>query len=124
MLPLVDEELRKLAAHKMSHEAAGHTTPFDSKPANQQTGRMKTTLELPGDLVREIKLRALHDGSKLKDTMADLLRQGLTARQLRVTRTSRVKLPLVKCRRAAVLPPEQVADALLKQETAWHHEFS
>ena len=36
---------------------------------------MKTTLELPGDLVREIKLRALHDGRKLKDAMADLLRQ-------------------------------------------------
>ena len=85
---------------------------------------MKTTIELPGDLVREIKLRALHDGRKLKDAMADLLRQGLTARQPRGTRASRVKLPLVQCRRAAALSPEQVAGALLKQEAAWHHGAS
>jgi len=85
---------------------------------------LKTTLELPCDLVREIKLRAVHDGRKLKDVMADLLRQGLTARKPRVTRASRVRLPLIQCRRAAVLAPEQVADALLKQETAWHHEAS
>ena len=85
---------------------------------------MKTTIELPGDLVREIKLRALHDGRKLKDAMADLLRQGLTARSPRGTRASRVKLPLVQCRRAAVLSPEQVAGALLKQEAAWHHGAS
>ena len=107
----------------MLHRSAGHA-PFDSKPANQQTGCVKTTIELPGDLVREIKLRALHDGLKLKETMADLLRQGLTARQPRVTRASRVKLPLVQCRRAVVLSPEQVADALLKQESVWHHGAS
>ena len=121
LLPLVYEELRKLAAHKMSHEAAGHTLHLT---ANQQTGCMKTTIELPGDLVREIKLRALHDGRKLKDAMADLLRQGLTARSPRGTRASRVKLPLVQCRRAAALSPEQVAGALLKQEAAWHHGAS
>lgn len=85
---------------------------------------MKSTLDLPGDLVREIKLRAVHDGRKLKDTVADLLRLGLTARHPRITRASRVKLPLVQCRRAAVLPPEQVADVLLKQETSWHHGAS
>ena len=32
---------------------------------------MKTTLDLPGDLVREIKLRAVHEGSKLKDTVGE-----------------------------------------------------
>ena len=30
LLPLVYEELRKLAAHKMSHEAAGHTLHFSA----------------------------------------------------------------------------------------------
>jgi hypothetical protein len=40
---------------------------------------MKTTLELPDDLVKEIKLLAVQEGKKLKDTVADLLRQGLEA---------------------------------------------
>ena len=39
---------------------------------------MKTTLDLPSDLVREIKLRAVHEGRKLKDVAADLLRSALT----------------------------------------------
>ena len=38
---------------------------------------MKTTLELPNDLVREVKLRAVNEGKKLKDVISDLLRQGL-----------------------------------------------
>lgn len=38
---------------------------------------MKTTLELPDELVKEIKLRAVHQGAKLKDMVADLLRAGL-----------------------------------------------
>src|ERR1035441_4511804 len=40
---------------------------------------MKTTLELPDDLVKQIKIRAVNDGLKLKDAVADLLRKGLTA---------------------------------------------
>ena len=40
---------------------------------------MKTTLDLPNALVREIKLRAVNDGRKLKDTIADLLKKGLRA---------------------------------------------
>jgi len=40
---------------------------------------MKTTLELPDDLVKQIKLRAVHEGRKLKDAVADLLRKGLAA---------------------------------------------
>ena len=38
---------------------------------------MKTTLDLPNDLVREVKLRAVNEGKKLKDVISDLLRQGL-----------------------------------------------
>src|SRR5437667_6729983 len=40
---------------------------------------MKTTLELPDDLVKDIKLRAIDEGKKLKDAIADLLRKGLAA---------------------------------------------
>lgn len=43
------------------------------------TGCMKTTIDLPDALVKEIKLRALYDGQKLKDAVAELLRKGLAA---------------------------------------------
>jgi hypothetical protein len=40
---------------------------------------MKTTVQLPDDLVKEVKLRALHEGKKLKDAVADLLWKGLAS---------------------------------------------
>jgi hypothetical protein len=40
---------------------------------------MKTTLELPDDLLKQVKLRAVHDGMRLKDAVAELLRKGLAA---------------------------------------------
>lgn len=84
---------------------------------------MKTTLDLPDDLVRQIKLRAVHDGRKLKDAMADLLRKGLRPGASRTSaKPNRVKLPLVQCRRSAPLTPDQVAVALEEQETKWHRE--
>jgi plasmid stability protein len=39
---------------------------------------MKTTIDLPPDLVREMKILAVHEGRKLKDVAADLLRRGLS----------------------------------------------
>lgn len=38
---------------------------------------MKTTLDLPDELVREMKLRAVMQGRTLRDLVADFLRQGL-----------------------------------------------
>lgn len=38
---------------------------------------MKTTLELPDDLMRRIKLRAVHRRRKLKEEIAQLLEAGL-----------------------------------------------
>ena len=40
---------------------------------------MKTTLDLPDHLMREVKIRAAQQGKKLKDVMADTLRSGLGA---------------------------------------------
>ena len=42
---------------------------------------MKTTLDLPDDLVREVKIRAVRENRKLKDAIADLLRLGLSQRK-------------------------------------------
>jgi len=38
---------------------------------------MKTTLDLPSDLVKEVKIHAVNEGKKLKGAVADLLRKGL-----------------------------------------------
>jgi plasmid stability protein len=92
---------------------------------------MKTTLDLPDDLVKQVKLRALQDGRKLKDAVADLLRKGLTTADPPpaadgpvVTRDKKTGLPLIECKRAATgrdeLTPERVADILSAQEAVWH----
>ena len=94
---------------------------------------MKTTLDLPDGLVKQVKLRALQDGRKLKDAVADLLRKGLAAATNTepdvvaavVTRDKQTGLPLIQCQQAASwqeeLTPERVADILLTQEMDWHH---
>lgn len=71
---------------------------FDRKLENQQTGSVKTTLDLPNDLIREVKLRAVNEGKKLKDVISDLLRQGLGQPPATLTgvtaRRGRIDLPL------------------------------
>ena len=95
---------------------------------------MKTTLELPDALVKQVKLRALHEGRKLKDAVADLLRKGLAvAADPRpdavapvVTKDKKTGLPLIECQHAASaqeeLTPERVANILLAQEVGWQHD--
>ena len=38
---------------------------------------MKTTMELPDDLMRTLKLRAAHSNRRLKDVVVELLQRGL-----------------------------------------------
>jgi len=95
---------------------------------------MKTTLDLPDALVKQVKLRALRDGRKLKDAVADLLPKGLAADTAPageapvVVKGKKTGLPLIECKQAASpqdeLTPERVADVLLAQEAGWHHEAS
>ncbi len=93
---------------------------------------MKTTIDLPNALVKQIKLRALHEGRKLKDAVADLLRKGLAVPggtpgkrpAAPVVRDKKTGLPLIKCRHPASpreeATPERVAELLLSQEAEWH----
>lgn len=53
-------------------QASFTATQLDGKLAS-----MKTTLDLPDELVREMKLRALMQGRTLRDLATDFLRQGL-----------------------------------------------
>jgi plasmid stability protein len=66
---------------------------------------MKTTLDLPNELVREMKLRAAHEGRKIKDVVASLLVSGLAAesakRKATPARKGTLKLPLFKCAKNA-----------------------
>lgn len=82
---------------------------------------MKTTLDLPDDLMRAVNVRAAEQDLRLKDLIGSLLRLGLgleptTAAPPR----SRVKLPLIECARAAKpeaeMTPDRVAAVLLDQE--------
>lgn len=93
---------------------------------------MKTTIELPDALMREVKLRAVHEGRKLKDIVADLLRKGMAAPEpgagaaAYITTDPDTGLPLIKCRRPAPagseLTPSRVAEILLDQEVARFHD--
>jgi hypothetical protein len=49
---------------------------------------MKTTLDLPDDLMRDVKIRAVHERKKLKDAIAEFIRKGMAA-----PKTSRPKIP-------------------------------
>jgi hypothetical protein len=94
---------------------------------------MKTTIELPDALVKQVKLRALRNGQKLKDAVADLLRKGLSVvakaepvtGEAEITTDPLTGLPLIVCKRKPSpeeeLTPERVADILLAQEVEWHH---
>ena len=81
---------------------------------------MKTTLDLPDDLMREVKIRAVMENRKLKDAVADLLRRGMSRRSEPKIR-HRVALPLVRCASKASpgreMTPERVAGILLDEES-------
>src|SRR6476660_7374591 len=95
---------------------------------------MKLTLDVPDSLVKQVKLRALREGRKLKDEVADLLRGGLGAARRapakrKAVSSPRVKidpttgLPVIECRRAAArgeeLSADRVAQTLAAQEAGW-----
>jgi hypothetical protein len=92
------------------------------KPYLWYSGWMKTTLDLPDELMRQIKIRAVNENRKLKDAIADLLRRGLSQKSARSTTVRhRVELPLVECvheaRSDEEMIPERVAKVLLEEES-------
>jgi hypothetical protein len=88
---------------------------------------VKTTLELPDDLMRAVKIRAVEEKRKLKDTVAELLRRGLAGGPAAPAKAgNRVKLPLVECAHEAPpgeeMTPDRVAEVLLQEEAERHRE--
>lgn len=88
---------------------------------------MKTTLDLPDELIREVKLRAVVQGRTVKDLVADFLRQGLGLMPLDRTEkrptSERVEikergLPVIRCRPHAPATLMSAEELLkLEQET-------
>ena len=84
---------------------------------------MKTTVDLPAELVRAIKIRAIEENRKLKEMIAELLRRGLgegsSVEQEAVRH--RVRLPLVQTVHPAKpdeeMTPERVAAVLLDEDS-------
>jgi plasmid stability protein len=78
---------------------------------------MKTTLDLPDELMRAVKVRAAEDNLELKEVLTNLLRRGLAATAAKKSMLrNRVQFPLVKCTRPArpgdELTPERVGELL------------
>lgn len=99
---------------------------FDSKPVNQQACPMKTTIDLPPALVREMKLLAVHEGRKLKDVAAELLERGLgsekNASLSPTARKAAIKLPLFPTPKSAPASRMNTGELLAIEQETQHQE--
>jgi hypothetical protein len=97
---------------------------FDRKLVRWEAGQMKTTIDLPEDLVREMKLCAAQEGRKLKDIAAEAMRRGLRMPEPATTRgRRRVKLPIIAAPRGASsfdLTGERVHELEMQTEAESH----
>lgn len=93
---------------------------------------MKTTVDLPDNLLQQIKLRAVRSGQKLKETIADLLRKGLAASSQSPTRMARpvikeqpqTGLPYIECPTNATARRMTAAELVaIEQQTQTQEDF-
>jgi hypothetical protein len=102
--------------------------------ASLQTGklaRMKTTIDLPDDVIREVKLRAVLQRRPLKDLIAELLRQSLgmvpCPSETRPASSERVEigvggLPTFRCRADAPAARQSIPELLALEQSALARE--
>lgn len=90
--------------------------------ANREAGFVKVTIDLPEDLVRELKLKAVYERRKLKDVVAEKLRSKpdeLGREQRPESKGLRKTLPVLKARRVGT---GQVAGWTARRMSAWVKE--
>ncbi len=85
---------------------------------------MKVTLDLPNELLKEMKLRAVHSDRKFKDVVAETIRRGLAAPAPSATAAARslVQLPIITCPPGTPKFPltgEDIDRILNQQEVEW-----
>ena len=88
---------------------------------------MKTTVEIPDELMKAIKLRAIQEGKKLNEIMPELLTRGLKDNEPKLSKArigldKRTGLPVIFCKKAPKgdLTPAQLSEILLEQEASYH----
>ena len=81
---------------------------FDRKPDFWESPLTKTTLDLPDELMREVKIRAVHGQKKLRVMIVELLQKGIAA-----TETRRRKIPKpIKLRGGFIPSTEDIEGAI------------
>ena len=87
---------------------------------------MKSTLDLPDDLMRQVKLRAVNENRRIKDVVADLLRRALILQPDSSPVPSarrRVNLPIIPAPPGAPkldLTPERIHQLEIEAEMERH----
>jgi hypothetical protein len=82
---------------------------------------VKTTIDIPDDIMQRVKIRAVEENRRLKDLIPDLLLRRLDTDPLAVPRElHRVRLPLIEGGHPAPAGEEltagRIAEILLRQE--------
>jgi hypothetical protein len=90
---------------------------------------VKTTLDLPDHLMRQVKLRALQQGRPIKELVADYIRQGLHGSPVsplqpaaRVVELDAAGMPLFRPDPSFSGPPIDLATALQLEQDALMQE--
>jgi hypothetical protein len=113
-----DVYVRKLS----SCLVGGYQRHTGTDSERDHNGFMKTTLELPDDLMREVRIRAAKENKKLKDVMTELVQRGLATAPDDRTGRHRMQFPILAGGQPAEpgreMTPERVADALLKLDVS------
>ncbi len=70
---------------------------IDKKLESWKAGVMKTTIDLPKELVQEMKVRAAREGRKLREVAEEVFRRGLAAPSTPrlAGERHRIKLPII-----------------------------
>ena len=85
---------------------------------------MRTTVDIPDDLIRAVKARAAEEHRTFKDMVAALIRMGLAEPRSETSPIRhRVKLPLIRTshpvKPGEELTPERIHEILLDEEVDW-----
>ncbi|MFK7850138.1 MAG: antitoxin [Akkermansiaceae bacterium] len=78
---------------------------------------MKTTLDLPEELIREMKIRAATEGRKLREIATEVIQRGLQKPPSEPKSTrKRIEFPILKCEAPATrqFTPEELDEILFQ----------